>query len=1229
MDAAAQVPARYEHVRALGEGGMGAVDLVYDHERHTLVARKRMRAISGSALVRFKREFRTIERLLHPGLVRVYELGEDAEGVFFTMEHVDGGDLGDFCAGRTRPSASRSSASTSEPTRGLDEPHELAPLDAPTLDAMPFAATLTSLDAAPPVPNRVEVDLHIVLPRLLHTLPQLVEALSYLHAHGIVHRDLKPANVLVDSRGLVKLADFGVLASLREPGGDVRASVGTVGFMAPEQIRGAEASPASDLYALGATIFVLLTGRAVFDSRGSAMREALAHLSEPPPRLDEHVPTIPAPLATLCAALLEKDPERRLDLARVSELLERAGARAAILARPEVDRTDLVGRESECLALAQALFDRGLDGAPLVLLRSPSGMGKSALAVWAREEAARRGVLTLSGRGRVNDRLPFNAVDGAIDQLAMALGRERRLPPAVSHAIGRAAVAFPVLADLAPPEPVESRSAVFDALATLLAHVAASGLLVTLDDLQWADADSIALVRHLVRAAPRGVSMLATVRDDEPEAAATALLHEHVHSIVLGPLVDDAVERIVRRSAEHAGASPTDDAVRSATRAARGRPFLAELTGRALARTESTDDPLAPIVRDALASDASLVAALVAADEWTNVDVLAGVVGVPPGALDERVRELAHAGIVRRAGPLGATGSVDVYHDAVRLALRSALTKEQLRRAHEGFVRVERPEASPRRVRHLLGAGRLAEAAHAAHAAAAGAERQLAFALAADLYAIAIVHGDPSRSVELRRRRAVALERCARYAEAAEEWEVVSAEVDAVESANCAKRSAYALFAANRVEDGLRRVDAVLATTGHPAVAAGGLRSWRAVAHFLMGPARVAPRRAGDPDRARDRADTDRRLGTLIGYFDPYLGLGMLLSARRAYGELGVWDEVAACDFLFAAFAEHGSASSSTPSLVSRYRRSAERLRAEHAPEDPRLSGMSSFLEASEHLRAGRWDESSRCFEACIRQLGEAGDRGVFEQQYALSQLAFLAFVRHDRASLEGLLLRYSAERDAHDSAVLSHQRLYEITTATFRGASADARAIASDVRAVLPEGFPSVQEAVASIVARYPALYDPNGPPPEPLSRSERALVDRFRILSINTGAFYAATLALTEAHALRRGAPEASRWRLARLVHRARNAPPCAAGDPERAWAYAEDARGRPESALAWLGRAEAIATRHDRPIAAAIARFQRGIRLGGDEGASLRADAERRLAEAGLSSALLHEDVGSRGG
>src|SRR5262245_50257666 len=152
----------------------------------------------------------------------------------------------------------------------------------------------------------------------------LLEALASAHAAGIVHRDVKPGNVLLTRDGRAVLTDFGIAAVDGDPAlTQTGMVVGTPGFCAPERIRGAPASPASDLWSLGATLYAAVEGRAPFDGHGSPMAvlTSIVHSDPPPARLA-------GPLRAVIEALMSKDPAQRPDAARARQLL--TGAAAAL-----------------------------------------------------------------------------------------------------------------------------------------------------------------------------------------------------------------------------------------------------------------------------------------------------------------------------------------------------------------------------------------------------------------------------------------------------------------------------------------------------------------------------------------------------------------------------------------------------------------------------------------------------------------------------------------------------------------------------------------------------------------------------------------------------------------------------------------------------------------------------------------------------------------------------------
>jgi serine/threonine-protein kinase len=167
--------------------------------------------------------------------------------------------------------------------------------------------------------------------RAVHVLAQLCGALAEAHGRGLVHRDIKPSNVMLCERGgmhdVVKLLDFGLVGSALTGGGDAKLTqagvvLGTPAFMSPEQCGGDEVvGPASDIYAIGALAFFMLTGGPPFGGR-STPHVLAAHLYETPRAVDELRPDVPAALARAVARCMAKQPaDRFADVASLRDAL--------------------------------------------------------------------------------------------------------------------------------------------------------------------------------------------------------------------------------------------------------------------------------------------------------------------------------------------------------------------------------------------------------------------------------------------------------------------------------------------------------------------------------------------------------------------------------------------------------------------------------------------------------------------------------------------------------------------------------------------------------------------------------------------------------------------------------------------------------------------------------------------------------------------------------------------
>jgi serine/threonine-protein kinase len=266
----------------LGRGGMGIVFRARHLRLNRLVALKML--LSGAYagpkdLARFQREAEAVAGLRHPHIVQVHDVGEHDGQPYFTMELVEGGSLAEKLQGTPQP-------------------------------ARQAAALLAMLAAT----------MHVA------------------HRGGIVHRDLKPANILLTPDGAPKISDFGLARRLHE-GTTLTQSgipVGTPSYMAPEQAQGQAHAigPAVDVYALGAILYELLTGRPPFqgETAASTIHQVITQDPVPPSRLNFQVP---GDLETICLKCLQKPPQQRYEDAQaLADDLWRFGEGRPIQARP-------------------------------------------------------------------------------------------------------------------------------------------------------------------------------------------------------------------------------------------------------------------------------------------------------------------------------------------------------------------------------------------------------------------------------------------------------------------------------------------------------------------------------------------------------------------------------------------------------------------------------------------------------------------------------------------------------------------------------------------------------------------------------------------------------------------------------------------------------------------------------------------------------------------------------
>ncbi|MFZ5981591.1 MAG: protein kinase domain-containing protein, partial [Candidatus Zixiibacteriota bacterium] len=245
----------YKIINKVGAGGMGEVYLAEDTELDRKVALKFLPSYlcpDEDCRKRFKREAQAAAKLSHPNIIHIYEVSEYQGRPFFAMEHVEGRTLG----------------------------------------------------------NVIKDD-KLDLKKVIELTLQICEGLQEAHEAGVVHRDIKPANIVLDNKGYPKLLDFG-LASVR--GGEkvtkTGSTLGTVGYMSPEQSQGKEVDRRSDLFSLGVVLYEMITGKAPFTEEYEA---ATIHaiINETPEPLARYKTRVPEDLQRIVSKLLEKDPDRR------------------------------------------------------------------------------------------------------------------------------------------------------------------------------------------------------------------------------------------------------------------------------------------------------------------------------------------------------------------------------------------------------------------------------------------------------------------------------------------------------------------------------------------------------------------------------------------------------------------------------------------------------------------------------------------------------------------------------------------------------------------------------------------------------------------------------------------------------------------------------------------------------------------------------------------------------
>jgi eukaryotic-like serine/threonine-protein kinase len=338
------LPPRYRSPRRIGRGAMGDIYLATDDVLGREVAVKALAdryAADESIRQRFKREALSAARLSsEPGAITIYDVGEWEGRPFIVMEHLAGGSLEE---------------------------------------------RLRRESAQPPA-------------RVVAWLEQAAAALDAAHRHGVVHRDVKPANLLLNDRGEVRVADFGIASAAGMDSMTLTGTVlGTAGYLSPEQAQGERAGPASDVYSLAVVAYELLSGHRPFEN-DSPTAEAAAHANAPVPSITARRHDLPPELDRVFQRALAKDPRRRHGSAQefvadLRDALRRSAATTVAFAPPPPppSRRERSSATRFLLPLA-LLLAAGAIGAVLAVVLTSGGSGPSVI---TRTVAGPRGTTTI------------------------------------------------------------------------------------------------------------------------------------------------------------------------------------------------------------------------------------------------------------------------------------------------------------------------------------------------------------------------------------------------------------------------------------------------------------------------------------------------------------------------------------------------------------------------------------------------------------------------------------------------------------------------------------------------------------------------------------------------------------------------------------------------------------------------------------------------------------------
>lgn len=833
---------RYSILRQLGEGGFGVVYLAQDNEHNTKVALKVLRQRSPESLYRFKREFRTLTDLIHPNLITLYQLVSDDTQCFFTMEYVEGVDFLEYILGYINEDFINTEVDLSAETQ-----KEL------------ITEKSTLIFPRKQIYHKRALDFSILRDLLI----QLCEGLSFIHKAGKLHRDIKPSNILVTSEGRLVILDFGLLADTTNDAEQSLNFAGTPSYMSPEQASGIPVTESSDWYSVGVMLYETLTGQLPFDGSIPEIIQNKKISDAVPP--SDFVTDIPDDLNTLCKELLQRNPEMRPNGEEILlRLKDNYPAESKLEVTPKHKPIPtFVGRDEHLADLTQAYSDVR-NGLPATMCVSgKSGMGKSALIKHFLNKLKEhdRNAVVLTGKCYEQETVPYKALDSIIDALSRYLkllspSEAGTLIPRNIQALTRL---FPVLQqvnaiqtvkrrEVEIPDSQELRRRAFSALRDLLARLAERKLLILfIDDLQWGDLDSIALISELLRPPDPPIMFLIACYRSEDIGVSPALQMLKQFQINAGSAINlrelnvgeltffearDLALKLLSEThpkiiyaeiiARESGANPFFIHELSRYSLVRQKSNISDqITSREQSNKDLSETTLDKVIWTRVSSLPKLTLNLLELIAVAGRPILLEIVkkAIEPEIVDNQSIVILRSQNLIRVREVQDRDEIETYHDRIRETVIGHLSDEKLKTYHNklAFALEDSGNADLESlVTHFYEAGLSEKAAKYAAAAASQSTETLAFDRAVRLYRLAIdlKSSDSAELLTLQRKLGDALVNDGRGNEAAEIYMAVAESSYGVEKLEMQQRAAEQFLRSGRIDEGLLVLRSLLSAVG-------------------------------------------------------------------------------------------------------------------------------------------------------------------------------------------------------------------------------------------------------------------------------------------------------------------------------------------------------------------------------------------------------------------------------